>query len=184
MVSICYPVTMTATREFPKFRFEDITRDDFPALVTLNDSCVPYVNSIGLIDLENFSDQARCFFKVCDQDANLAGFVIALRPGESYQSVNYRWFVDKYDSFLYIDRIMVHLSFRRKGIATLIYERLESIARDSLVPRLCCEVNLVPPNPESLRLHREIGFESVGTQATERGSKEVVLLVKPLNLTE
>ncbi len=99
---------MTETSELPKFGFADITRDDFPALVTLNDSCVPHVNSIGLIELENFSDQAVCFFKVCDQDANLAGFVIAQR------------------------------------------------------------------------LHRQLGFESVGTQATERGSNKVVLLVKPL----
>ena len=46
LVLVCYPVTMTETSELPKFGFADITRDDFPALVTLNDSCVPHVNTI------------------------------------------------------------------------------------------------------------------------------------------
>jgi predicted GNAT superfamily acetyltransferase len=171
---------MPETTDHAEFTFVEVTAADFPALMALNESCVPNVNSIGLDEFREFREQAFCFLKLCDQKGQLAGFVIALTPGLSYQSVNYRWFVKTFESFLYIDRIMVHPSFRRRGVASRIYNRLESIARDESIPRLCCEVNLEPPNPESLKLHQDMGFRSAGTQSTEQGSKKVDLLVKPL----
>ena len=39
-----------------------------------------------------------------------------------------------------------------------------------------CEVNLAPPNPESLKFHARIGFREVGRQAFVPREKEVVYL--------
>ena len=160
--------------------FVAANKQDFADLLDLNESCVPHVNSISLRHLDDFMAQAFCFSKLCDEQGRLAGFVIALQPGKAYQSVNYRWFERHYESFLYIDRIMVHPAFRRQGIASRIYELLEIEASSAGLPRLCCEVNILPPNPQSQKLHFELGFRSVGTQSTEGGTKEVDLLVKPL----
>ena len=161
--------------------FVDITIQDFGELLALNESCVPHVNSIGVQDLEEFKTQAYCFSKLCDADNCLMGFVIALQPGQSYDSVNYRWFERKFESFLYIDRIMVHRSFRRRGLATRIYHMLENLSVKAGVPRLCCEVNINPPNPDSQKLHDRLGFGSVGTLLTQNGKKEVNFLTKMLS---
>jgi predicted GNAT superfamily acetyltransferase len=45
---------------------------------------------------------------------------------------------------------------------------------------MTCEVNLSPPNAASMRFHRRLGFEQVGSQFTEAGAKQVALLAKPL----
>lgn len=153
---------------------------DYPELLRLNESCVPNVNSIDETEIAFFNQSARQFIKVVEGDL-LAGFVIALAPGLAYESLNYQWFDRELDNFLYIDRIMVHPSFRKRGVATFLYKHLALVAvRDNLA-RLCCEVNLVPPNPHSLALHQGLGFVVQATQKTEAGSKEVSLMVKELS---
>ncbi len=112
-----------------------------------------------------------------DSNADLAGYVIALPPGCDYDSVNYRWFSSHYDAFLYIDRIMVEPTFRQQGVAQFLYRSLKQIAITNRLARLTCEVNIQPPNPASLALHKKIGFVEAATQETEGGSKEVSLLV-------
>jgi predicted GNAT superfamily acetyltransferase len=104
--------------------------------------------------------------------------VIALAPGQIYQSMNYRWFSENFEQFLYIDRIMVSPDFRRRGVATLIYDELGQVCQQAGLQRLTCEVNIMPPNPGSLALHESIGFIQAGTQKTDGGKKEVSLLVK------
>jgi hypothetical protein len=152
---------------------------DFPELLALNEACVPHVNSIGEPEIALFSKEAHRFSKVVE-DGKLAGFVIALTRGVAYESVNYQWFCREIDDFLYIDRIMVHSDFRRRGVASLLYQYLEQVALDDNLQRLCCEVNLVPPNPDSLQLHLGLGFVQQATQKTDGGTKEVSLLVKEL----
>ena len=152
---------------------------DYGELLALNESCVPDVNSIGTDELAFFHRTAHKFVKVVE-NGKLAGFVIALTPGISYESLNYQWFSRELDGFLYIDRILVHPHFRRRGVATYIYDYLEQVAVHESISCLCCEVNLLPANPESLSLHDGLGFTQKATQQTECGTKEVSLLVKSL----
>jgi predicted GNAT superfamily acetyltransferase len=157
-----------------------VSTADFPDLLALNAHSVPHVNDIDGAQMARFLDQAVAFFKVTD-DRQLAGFVIALGVGADYDSPNYTWFSEHSKKFLYIDRIMVHPDFRRRGIARLIYADLIVRAQQAGCARLCCEVNLQPPNPDSLALHQQLGFTQVGTQQTTQGTKEVALLVKELD---
>ena len=55
--------------------------------------------------------------------------LVTLRPGALYDSVNYRWFCENFDDFLYLDRIMVSDHARRRGIATLVYDAMENHVR-------------------------------------------------------
>jgi predicted GNAT superfamily acetyltransferase len=152
---------------------------DYEELLELNENCVPHVNSIGLDEIAFFHKAAHKFIKIVEH-GKLAGFVIALTRGTSYKSLNYQWFSRELSSFLYIDRILVHSDFRRRGVATYIYQYLERAAIEDAIDCLCCEVNLTPRNPESLALHDRLGFIQKATQQTENGAKEVSLLVKPL----
>jgi predicted GNAT superfamily acetyltransferase len=113
---------------------------------------------------------------VDDVDGPVA-FAITLRPGASYDSVNYRWFSETFDDFLYLDRIMVSDHARRRGIATLVYDAMEDYARP--FGRMVCEVNSDPPNPASLAFHTSRGYLTRGHQRMPDGH-EVVLLEKPL----
>ena len=159
------------------FEIKNAGPTDYPELLSLNESCVPNVNSIGETEIAYFNQSAWQFIKVVE-DNKLAGFVVALTPGLTYGSLNYQWFNRELDNFLYIDRIMVHPGFRKRGVATFLYNHLALVACQDKLARLCCEVNLVPPNPDSLALHHGLGFIEVATLKAESGDKEVSLLVK------
>lgn len=150
---------------------------DYEEVLELNEAEVPHVGSIGTEQLDWFAHNAS-FTRLIRIDGRLAGFIIGMRPGTSYQSPNYRWFCDNYDDFAYVDRIAVSSWARRKGIAETLYEAFAEAESDA--PVMTCEVNIRPSNEGSMRFHERMGFRQVGSQQTEGGKKEVAMLEKKL----
>lgn len=114
---------------------------------------------------------------VCELDGQVVAFTIVYGPRSSYESRNYAWHAERFDDFLYLDRIAVDPEFRRRGIANAIYDTVEAAAREH--GRLVCEVNSDPPNVESLAFHRARGFRELG-HLTHPDGKQTVMLEKPL----
>lgn len=156
----------------------DIITADLVAIPALNDSEIPHVNGMTEAMLECFVREAA-YFRVVVCDETIAGFLIALSPGADYDSPNYRWFGQRYKRFMYIDRIVVAASFRGQGLGRALYVDLANFSQQTAT-QLACEVNLRPSNEESLRFHQRCGFEQVGTQQTEAGTKEVALMIKAI----
>lgn len=152
---------------------------DYAAILELNEAAVPHVNSIDKAELADL-DQQSFFFGVARSDDNIAGFLLALAQGKTYRSLNYRWFSENYDAFVYIDRIVVSPDFARHGVGRQLYQALQQQAV-GITPMLTCEVNIEPPNPVSLAFHHRLGFSEVGQQMTDGGNKRVSLLGKVLN---
>jgi hypothetical protein len=148
--------------------------DDLALILELNQKALPHVNSLALGDMALFLEQAA-YFKVTDNPGGgLDGFLIALKPGLDYGSDNYRWFSSAFDDFLYIDRVVIAEHARGQGLGSLFYRDVIETAR-SHTPRLTCEVNSKPPNPQSMAFHERFDFVAVGSQQTEGGAKEVTL---------
>lgn len=148
--------------------------DDLDALIVLNDAAVPAVNAMPRQLWEELTAQGLC--RLAIEEGATVGFVLALPAGLEYPSLNYRWFSERYDTFLYIDRIATAETHRGRGIGRLLYEDLVAEAQRRGLPRLLCEVNVRPMNAGSLRFHERLGFQPVGEQDTEGGSKRVRLL--------
>jgi hypothetical protein len=103
---------------------------------------------------------------VLDVDGAFAGFVITFGPGTTYDSDNYRWFAGRYgDGFYYLDRIVLHERFRRRGLGGFVYDEVEALARKH--GRMALEVNLVPRNDASLAFHEARGYVEVGRRGDE-----------------
>ena len=152
----------------------DISQDDLEEVWHLNDESVPHVSRIDRNEMAWFAEHAQ-YFRVVRREADLAGFLIGLRPGLAYASPNYRWFSERYQDFGYIDRVAVAPSARRLGVATLLYKDFAA-ALDDGAAVMTCEVNIRPANESSMRYHRQFGFAEVGTQQTEGGKKKVALM--------
>ena len=153
-----------------------LTATDLDALVRLNNEADPAVNALpreGLAELLGWAVHPLAV----DDDGGLAAFVVALGPGLPYRSENYGFFSSRFDDFVYVDRVVVAPRARRRGLASCLYQ---AVADASAAPVMLCEVNLSPPNPESLAFHASLGFTEIGRQHTTGGQKEVVLLEKPL----
>ncbi|MCC7305386.1 MAG: GNAT family N-acetyltransferase [Alphaproteobacteria bacterium] len=158
---------------------KDFKITDLPALRVLNNSAVPHVPAITEQELQDLA-QKSCYLRTAWIADRLAGFLLALGPGQDYQSLNYKWFSERYKDFVYIDRVVVAEEARGTGIGKALYEDIESFSRER-TGLITCEVNLFPPNPQSVAFHKKAGFCEVGQQNTESGSKRVSLLIKPLD---
>ena len=109
-----------------------------------------------LDDLRRWASRADVI--VCD--GQTAGFVLVFGPGTDYDSANYRWFGERYgNEFDYLDRIVIDDRFRRRGLATSVYDAVEDAA--VVRGRLVLEVNIDPPNVPSLEFHRRRGYREV-----------------------
>jgi predicted GNAT superfamily acetyltransferase len=65
---------------------------------------------------------------------------------------------------------------RGLGHARRLYDDLAAVAAGR---PLCCEVNVVPPNPASLAFHDRLGFVTCGEDVDPRNGKRVRYLVQP-----
>lgn len=151
---------------------------DLDRVLALNHEAVPAVNDIDRAELVDLVAGSERFLVAADDDV-IVGFIIVLPPGIAYDSLNYRWFSERFDAFWYVDRVVVAPSAKGRGVGAAIYDRVFADAAGA-APRICAEVNLVPRNEPSLRFHERFGFTSVGTQLTEGGTKEVTLLAADL----
>ena len=124
-----------------------------------------------------FRDHAH-YFRIAFAEERVAAFLIGLRPGTTYESLNYRWFCDNYEDFAYVDRIAVSEHARRLGLASRLYDDFAAAMMEAAV--MTCEVNILPPNPSSMRFHERMGFRQVGTIEYEPGAKSVALMERKL----
>ena len=156
----------------------DVADQDLDAVLSLNESEVPHVGSVNIERMRWFAANAHYFRVAVDAD-RIAAYLIGLRPGTSYASPNYRWFCERYGDFAYVDRVAVAEFARRLRLASRLYDDFAASVPDT-VKHMTCEVNLQPPNESSMRFHRQLGFQQVGSQTTEGGSKEVAMLAMRL----
>ena len=106
-----------------------------------------------------------------------AGFLISLSERSWNESPNFVWFRERYDRFVYVDRVCVSSEHRRKGIADALYDGLFGEVVMAEHTRICCEVNSDPPNPASDAFHQARGFEVVGERHLEDRGKTVRYMV-------
>lgn len=147
---------------------------DLKSIHSLNESVLPHVNSIPISDFEEFMEISS-FFLVIEKEGEVAGFMIVLGPAQNYDSENYQYFSSNFGSFDYVDRIVIGEAFRGKGLGAELYQYLFENTQEK---RVCCEVNIKPPNPKSIQFHQMLGFEEVDQHFSEGGKKFVSLMVR------
>ena len=89
-------------------------------------------------------------------------FLIAFDQRAPYENANFAWMKQRFERFVYIDRVIVTGTHRRQGLARQLYEDLIQEATAASYPRITCEVNADPPNPQSDAFHARMGFVAVG----------------------
>lgn len=147
---------------------------DLPAVLKLNTAALPHVSDVKLSDMRRFLKQADPFL-VVEEGKELAGFMIVLQQGLKYESLNYAFFCNNYSDFDYVDRIVISEKFRGQKFGTALYKHLFATSEKKIIT---CEVNIKPPNPDSLAFHNMLGFKKVAEQVTENGKKSVAMMVR------
>ena len=153
-------MSTTEQPPFDEVRLRALTESDVPRVLALNEAEVAMLAPMDELRLRHLHDLAHQF-AVVDVGGAFGGFVVTFAPGADYDSENYRWFSERYGAgFLYLDRVVVDPSMRRRGVAGRVYDMVEAVAAPYGV--LALEVNLVPRNEPSLAFHAAGGFVEVG----------------------
>jgi predicted GNAT superfamily acetyltransferase len=96
-------------------------------------------------------------------------FLIAFAQDADYDGVHFSWFRDRFESFVYVDRVVVAHAARGRGIARAMYADLFQRAQSDGHSTICCEVNVDPPNPASDAFHASLGFREIGRASMANG---------------
>jgi hypothetical protein len=157
---------------------------DMVGIIRITAPCSPAVSStllelnnahereLSLLDeegLQRLLDKAYLAARIGSADALLLSF----DQDADHDGVNFRWFRERHDRFVYVDRIVVAPEARGRGLARALYQMLIAQCRCDGHTRLVCEVNSVPPNPGSDAFHASFGFEAVGEASIHAGAKTV-----------
>ena len=156
------------------FTISETISDELPLIVKMNQEALPAVSSVNINDMNHFLTIVDYFCSI-KIEKKLVGFLIALSPGKEYHSVNYKWFEKRFDSFMYVDRIVIDPSYQGNGLGKGFYNDLVDFSNNK-TDRITCEVNIRPKNEGSMIFHEKYGFVQVGTQTTENEKKEVSLM--------
>jgi len=141
--------------------------EDFDRVLALNAAEVPRLGAIDAALIEQLFEDA-VYPAVIEREGEFAGFMLGLGPDARYESPNYRWFADRHERFLYVDRIAIVPEARGRGLGRAFYEAAFIEAAAQHLDVVCAEVNVWPRNPESLAFHAALGFTEVGQQNDPR----------------
>lgn len=156
-------------------RLREYDEQDAELVLALNQS---NLDAVGPLDQQRLGWLVSLAERVlvADDDGAVAGFVVLIGPGSAYDSPNYRWHAQR-RSALYLDRVVVAPTARRRGIGTLLYDAAEELAGP--YGAITLEVYAEPPNEVSLAFHASRGYVEVG-RLSQEGGKVAAMLVKPL----
>ncbi len=149
-----------------------VGESDFQAVVDLNDSEVQHTSAMDLSRLKCLHALAS-YHRVAAAGNLVAAFLLAMEDHVPYENDNYSWFSERYEQFLYIDRVVVGCKFQGRGIGKLLYADLFDYAKQKHIPVVTCEINAIPPNERSSAFHAGLGFREVGSQWICEGQKKV-----------
>ena len=154
--------------------FQPIVRNieisDLPRVLEINNANTPGVSELTMSELETDIENCLHALAIDNELGEVCAFCITFAPDAPDAGSNHQWFAERYESFVYLDRIAIDSNYQNRGLGAMLYQTVErrmlASAEHSL---LCCEVNLDPPNPGSLRFHNRIGFTEVGRHSPQQG---------------
>ena len=143
---------------------------DLARVLEINNANKPGVSELTLSELETDFKNCLHALAIDNEHGEVCAFCITFAPDAPDAGTNHRWFADRFESFVYLDRIAIDSAHQNLGLGALLYQAVEQRMFDSAKHSLlCCEVNLEPPNPGSLRFHKRIGFTEVGQHSPQQG---------------
>ncbi len=155
----------------------ELTVDDLPRITALNNAAVPAVPEMTESTLAAVLSASNVHLAAVE-GSTLVGFVLGFSTGSDYASPNFAYFEQRGTNHLYVDRIVVAGEARGAGVGRILYEKFVWLAAEQGRAEVTCEVNVDPPNPESMAFHLRLGFTDVGQQSTDYAT--VALLVRPV----
>ena len=161
-------VTVRRVTAQPDAVIRPIEPSDLARILQINEANVPEVGSVDADRMAFLLAESPIALAVGIED-ELVGFCLVMPSDSEYDSVNYRWFTERHDDFMYLDRVAFDANAQGRGLGTLLYAEVDRLMYELGATHLALEVNVDPPNEPSLAFHARRGFVEVGQQDTPYG---------------
>jgi len=162
------------------YTLRECTIADVSTMWEINEQGLPGTGKVTEKEISHLMEISEVCIGAFHEES-LVGFVICLLPKRNYGSSNYSWFNERYEKFIYVDRIAVDTQFRDRGIGSKLYQRVIQYSNENSIP-ITAEVSLDPPNPGSDRFHIRHSFNSVGEFHQE--NKSVTMYIRDYQLNK
>lgn len=156
----------------------DVREHELDSVLALNNAAGPNILPLDAARLRHFHATAE-YFRVAERDGAMAGFLVAFGADSGHDSENFRWFRERHEQFLYIDRIVVASRRRGGGVGRALYADVQSYA-ELRHPQLACEVFLEVDSDPVLLFHGSFGFRETGQRVMSGNGMRAAMLMKPL----
>lgn len=156
----------------------DVCEHELDSVLDLNNTAGPAILPLDAARLRHLYDTAE-YFRVAERDGALSGFLIGFSSHAAHDSVNFRWFLERYPDFFYIDRVVVASRRRGGGVGRALYADAQSYA-ELRYPQLACEVFLEHGADHALLFHGSFGFREVGQNVMPEHDLRAAMLMKEL----
>ncbi len=152
---------------------------DAAPIASVNAEGVPGVTPMGAEAVARAMGAATLFL-VAEADGAVQGYLIAYDPEREYDGEEFLWFRERGRDFLYVDQIAVSARARGAGVGRALYDEAAREAAARGLASLVCEVNIEPPNPQSMAFHERLGFSEIGRLKVRLHERYVALMRRPL----
>jgi len=156
----------------------DVREHELDSVLAMNNAAGTGILPMDAAKVRFFWENAD-YFRVAEVDGLIAGFLIAVSHDAEHDSSNFLWFRERYERFLYIDRIVIASARRSVGVGRVFYGDVQSFA-EARYPHLAAEVFIENDNHPALIFHGSFGFREVGQHVMAPGNIRACMLLKDL----
>lgn len=156
----------------------DVQEHELDAILAMNNAAGSGILPMNQTQIQYFWRSAD-YFRVAESDNCLVGFLIALSQDAEYESSNFNWFKQRYEKFVYVDRIVIAKGQRSAGIGRLFYADVLSYS-EVRAPAVVAEVFMEKSTHPALLFHGSFGFYEVGQHQLPESPLRALMMFKEL----
>ncbi len=156
----------------------DVYEHELDSILALNNAAGPAILALDAARLRHFFDTAD-YFRVAENDGNVAGFLVGFGSGSAHDSSNFAWFGERHPSFFYIDRIGVASRRRGGGVGRAFHADVQGFA-EARWPLVTCEVLIEHDSDPARLFHGAFGFQEEGQHVMPENGVRASMLVKKM----
>lgn len=146
-----------------------VRAEDFDGILKINSGSGPGVTQLDESVLRRTVALSSVSLVATDA-LRVVGYLLGISSSDPYEGEEFQFVrAAIHEPFLYIAQVAVCTEARRRSIGSRMYADLLRRCQALNIATLCCEVNLRPANPISMRFHERLGFERMGDRETSDG---------------
>ena len=111
----------------------NIVSTDVTRVLEINNANTPGVSELTLSELETDMNNCLHALAIDNEHGEVCAFCITFAPDAPDAGVNHQWFADRFESFVYLDRIAIDPTYQNLGLGVLLYQSVVEWDADQLL---------------------------------------------------